>query len=89
MLARAGADVFAYLTNAVGDRRQTDVWRSHLISRAAETQRFVVGANTAHHEQKCPTMIVTPTGEVVWEVSSSAQEVDRPCLIYQPSPTGI
>ncbi|MGL5076546.1 MAG: carbon-nitrogen hydrolase family protein, partial [Waterburya sp.] len=58
-LARKGAEVFVYLTNAVGDATQTAIWRSHLISRAAENQRFVLCANNAHTAQKCPSMIVT------------------------------
>jgi predicted amidohydrolase len=69
-LARKGADIFVYLTNAVGDATQASVWRSHLISRAAENQRFVLCANNAHVAQKCPSMIVTPTGSVAWEVCS-------------------
>jgi predicted amidohydrolase len=76
-LARQGAEVFVYLTNAVGDATQSPVWRSHLISRAAENQRFVLCANTAHVAQKCPSMIVTPTGLVAWEVCSSECEVKR------------
>ena len=76
-LARAGAEIFAYLTNAVGDETQAPVWRSHLISRAAENQRFVLCANNAHPEQKCPSMIVTPGGKVLWEVLSSEPESAR------------
>ena len=74
-LARAGADVFAYLTNAVGDADQAFIWRSHLVSRAAENQRFILCANNADIAQKCPTMIVTPTGHVPWEVCSPGYEV--------------
>ena len=74
-LARKGTEVFVYLTNAVGDATQAPVWRSHLISRAAENQRFVLCANNAHAAQKCPSMIVTPTGLVAWEVCSPECEV--------------
>jgi predicted amidohydrolase len=73
-LARAGAEIFAYLTNAVGDAAQVPVWRSHLVSRAAENQRFVLCANTAHSEQRCPSMIVAPNGQVLWEIVSSVSE---------------
>ncbi len=73
-LARAGAEVFAYLTNAVGDATQAPIWRSHLISRAAENQRYVLCANNAAVAQKCPSMIVTPSGEVPWEVTSPLRE---------------
>ncbi|HYF63264.1 MAG TPA: nitrilase-related carbon-nitrogen hydrolase [Herpetosiphonaceae bacterium] len=72
LLARGGAQIFAYLTNAVGDAAQAPVWRSHLVSRAAENQRFVLAANAAHPAQKCPSMIVTPGGSVVWETLSPA-----------------
>jgi predicted amidohydrolase len=70
-LARQGAAVLVYLTNTVGDASEVTVWRSHLISRAAENQRFVVCANTAHAAQKCPSMIISPRGRVLWEVLSA------------------
>src|SRR6185436_16209286 len=35
-LATAGAQLFVYLTNAANPREVDGVWRSHLISRAAE-----------------------------------------------------
>jgi predicted amidohydrolase len=76
-LARAGAEIFAYLTNAVGDTTQVPVWRSHLVSRAAENQRFVLCANNAHPEQRCPSMIVAPSGQVLWEIVSAAPESAR------------
>lgn len=82
-LARQGAEVFCYLTNAigdssaVGDSSQAQVWRSHLISRAAENQRFVLCANNAHAAQKCPSMIIAPSGEVVWEKLSTNVEVGQ------------
>ena len=73
-LARQGTEIFIYLTNAVGDATQAPVWRSHLISRAAENQRFVLCANNAHAAQKCPSAIVTPTGSVAWETCSSERQ---------------
>jgi predicted amidohydrolase len=76
-LARQGAEMFVYLTNAVGDATQAPVWRSHLISHAAANQRFILCANNAHVAQKCPSMIVTPTGLVAWEVYSSKCEIQR------------
>lgn len=77
LLARQGAEVFCYLTNAVGYSSQAQVWRSHLISRAAENQRFVLCANNAHPAQKCPSMIIAPSGEVVWEKLSANVEIGR------------
>ncbi len=76
-LARAGVQIFAYLTNAVGNASEASVWRSHLISRAAENQRFVLSANNAHPAQKCPSMIITPKGEVAWENCSPECEFGR------------
>ena len=71
-LARSGAEVLVYLTNAIdGDSREASVWRSHLVSRAVENQRFVISANNAHEQQKCPTMIVAPDGTIVAETMSA------------------
>lgn len=39
VLARRGAQLFAYPTYAANPREPAGVWRSHLVSRAAETQR--------------------------------------------------
>lgn len=65
--ARQGAKLFVYLTHAANQRESLSVWRSHLVSRAAETQRFVIAANVAHPDRHCPTMIVSPSGEVIAE----------------------
>jgi predicted amidohydrolase len=70
VLARGGAQVFTYLTCAVNPREPAGVWRSHLVSRAAETQRFVVAANVAHPDQHCPSMVISPRGEVLAEMST-------------------
>ena len=66
-LARQGAQVLIYLTYAANPAEPPGVWRAHLISRAAETQRFVLAANVAHGSQHCPTMIVSPRGQVLAE----------------------
>ena len=77
LLATQGAQIITYVNNAVGSTRGSEVWRSHMISRAAETQRFVIGANNAAADQTCPTMIVSPSGVVLSEAEvgseSSAQ----------------
>ena len=75
VLARQDAHLFAFLANAVGDRQMLPVWRAHLISRAAETQRYVLAANNAAPEQKCPTMIVDPKGAVLDEIVSDGRAV--------------
>lgn len=64
-LALQGAQIFAYVNNAVGSRTGDALWRAHLISRAAETQRFILGANNAAMDQTCPTMILSPSGEAL------------------------
>lgn len=66
-LAKQGAQVIAYVNNAIGSAHGYEVWRSHVISRAGETQRFVVGANNAALDQTCTTLIVGPSGRVLAE----------------------
>ncbi|MGE0044685.1 MAG: carbon-nitrogen hydrolase family protein [Hyphomonadaceae bacterium] len=72
-LAANGAEVFGFLNNAIGDARVAPVWRSHLISRAAETQRFIVGANAAASEQNCPSILIAPDGAVLHETMSPGE----------------
>lgn len=69
-LARRGAQIVLHLNNAKRDVRQLPVWRSHLVSRAAETQRFVISANVAAAKQMCPTIVIGPDGQVLAEVVS-------------------
>lgn len=68
-LARQGAKVLIYMTYAANSAQTAGVWRAHLISRAAETQRYVLAANVADARQHCPSMIVSPRGEVLAESS--------------------
>jgi predicted amidohydrolase len=76
-LARQGAEVLIYLTYAVNPAQPPGVWRAHLISRAAETQRFVLAANVAGEQQHCPTMIISPRGEVLAEAPDGEPVVLR------------
>ncbi len=69
VLATKGAQIIAYVNNAVGGTDGDQVWRAHMISRAAETQRFILGANNAARDQKCPSMIVSPSGRVLAEIA--------------------
>jgi predicted amidohydrolase len=69
-LARQGAKVFLHLNNAVEDDRFQPVWRSHLVSRAAETQRFVLSANNAASKQGSPTVAIAPSGHILQEIVS-------------------
>ena len=76
-LARHGAQIILHLNNATGDDRYQIVWKSHLISRAAETQRFVLSANNAAPRQVCPTLAVAPDGQVLGEIVSAGAETLR------------
>lgn len=76
-LARRGAQIFLHLNNATGDDRYQSVWKSHLVSRAAETQRFVLSANNAAPKQICPTLAVAPDGQVLGEIVSARSETLR------------
>lgn len=73
VLASQGAQIIAYVNNAIGSKTGAELWRAHMISRAAETQRFVIGANNAAPDQTCPTMIVTPSGAVLAEAQIGAE----------------
>jgi predicted amidohydrolase len=66
-LARQGAKVLIYMTYAANPAQTAGVWRAHLVSRAAETQRFVLAANVADPRQHCPSMVISPRGEVLAE----------------------
>jgi predicted amidohydrolase len=74
VLARNGARLLAYLTYAANPQIAAGVWRSHLISRAAETQRFVLAANVASPDQHCPSMVISPRGEVLAETTSATPQ---------------
>ncbi len=66
------------MTNAVGDAALRPVWRSHLVSRAAENQRFVLSSNDSRPGgQKCPTAAVGPGGFVLWEAGPEGEETGR------------
>ena len=70
-LAHQGAQVILYLTHAVGQPDAFSVWKSHLVSRAAENQRFVVAVNTARTDSMCPTAIIDPRGRVLAEAATA------------------
>jgi omega-amidase len=67
-LARGGAEIVLHLNNGVAHPAVLAVWRSHLVSRSAELQRFVVSANAAAPSQHSPSMVVAPGGEVLAEL---------------------
>jgi predicted amidohydrolase len=76
-LAQRGAQIFLHLNNAIGDIPFQSVWKSHLISRAAETQRFVLSANNAAPRQVSPTIAVAPDGQVMGEIISAELDLLR------------
>ncbi|MCO8269658.1 carbon-nitrogen hydrolase family protein [Actinoplanes sp. TRM 88003] len=76
-LAASGAHLFVYLTNAANTREPEGVWRSHLISRAAENQRFLASANITHPHQHCPSMLISPRGEVLGELPAGRDGILR------------
>ena len=76
-LARCGAQIILHLNNAVGGDSYQPVWKSHLISRAAETQRFVLSANNAAPKQVSPTIAVAPDGQVMGEIVSAELDILR------------
>jgi predicted amidohydrolase len=82
-LASSGAQAFIYLTHAANTAEPAGVWRSHLISRAAENQRFVLAANVADPHQHCPSMIISPRGEVLAEVTSGDTAVIRSTIDFE------
>jgi predicted amidohydrolase len=77
LLSQRGAQAIIHLNNAVGDRGMFPVWRSHLISRAAENQRFVISVNNAVADQKAPSIVVAPTGHVLCELAPDELGVQR------------
>jgi predicted amidohydrolase len=76
-LAQRGAQVFLHLNNAIGVTFPQPVWKSHLVSRAAENQRFVLSANNAASKQISPTIAVAPDGQVMDEIVSAEPGILR------------
>ncbi len=75
-LALNGAEVFVYLINAVNGS-DISVWRSHLVSRAAENLRFLISSNNANKNQHCPTMLIAPSGQIIDEIISEKASTFR------------
>jgi len=69
-LAQRKTQIFLHLINARGDATEQPIWKSQLISRATENQRFIISVNTASQEQKCPTIVINPKGTILREVIS-------------------
>ncbi|NEB74685.1 carbon-nitrogen hydrolase family protein [Streptomyces sp. SID14478] len=84
-LAEHGAQAFIYLTHAANPTEPAGVWRSHLISRAAENQRFVLAANVADPGQHCPSMAISPRGEVLAEAPAGQTALIRTTVDFDES----
>ena len=69
-LALNNIQIFLHMNNAKGDASIQSVWKSQLISRATENQRYVISVNTADRNQECPTIIINPNGKILKEVVS-------------------
>lgn len=76
-LASGGADVFLHPNNARGPAPDARVWRSLLVSRAVENQRFVASANAVSAAQGAPSVVVAPSGEIVVELPLGRPAVTR------------
>ena len=76
-LAINKAHIFLHMNNAKEDSSVQNVWKSQLISRATENQRFVVSINTAASQQQCPSLIINPKGEILYEVVSHKTQYFR------------
>lgn len=68
-LARQGAQVFLHLNNAIGNARNRTVWRSMLVSRAAETGRYVLSANNGAEGRQGPSIAIAPDGQFLGEIA--------------------
>jgi predicted amidohydrolase len=80
LLARRGAQLFIHLNNAIGADQYQPVWKSYLVSRAAETQRFVASANNAAQQQTSPSILIAPDGQVIGEIVSAESKTLRASL---------
>jgi omega-amidase len=75
--AHAGAELFLHPANALEGAADRESWRSMLIARAAELQRFVVSVNAAGAGQHSPTLAVNPRGRVVCALPPTSEAVRR------------
>jgi predicted amidohydrolase len=54
-----------------------NVWRSMLVARAHELQRWVVSANVADAHQHSPSAVIAPTGEILLELGTGSEAAPR------------
>ena len=84
-LAGRGAQVLVHLNNAHDESGAADmtIWRSMLVSRAAENQRFVVSANAVGPAQRVPSIAIDPAGTVIHESPPDVEDVFEVALDLQ------
>ncbi len=75
-LSLNGANIIFYLTNII-DTEELEIWNAHLISRAAENQRYVISSNITHVEQGCSSMVVSPKGKVIKMLEVDYESLER------------
>lgn len=68
-LSRQGVQIFLHLNNAIGNARNRMVWRSMMVSRAAETGRFVISTNNGAEGRQGPTIAIAPDGHLLGEIA--------------------
>lgn len=76
MLSLNGSEIIFFLTNVVGSEKFS-VWNSHLVSRAAENQRYIVSSNITAIDQGCSTMVVSPKGKIIKQLVSNKETLER------------
>ena len=76
LLSLKHSDLLIHLNNAVGDVSEQLMWKSQLIARATENQRFVISVNAAAEDQKCPSMAIGPFGNTLVEMDSDESEAE-------------
>jgi omega-amidase len=77
-LFRKQTDLALVALANVGDashRGQTDVYRSHLVSRASENAMWVLSANSASRVQLAPSCLIDPDGNVVAECKADQEDM--------------
>ncbi|WP_240688161.1 carbon-nitrogen hydrolase family protein [Pseudalkalibacillus hwajinpoensis] len=75
-LAQEGSQITFYLTNVTNSDNLL-VWNAHLISRAAENQRFLVSSNISHPEQGCSSMVISPFGNIIKKLPADIDSIER------------
>ncbi|HII15501.1 MAG TPA: carbon-nitrogen hydrolase family protein [Nanoarchaeota archaeon] len=73
LLAIKGAQLLVHITDCI-EKDKYSLWKSYLVSRAAENQRYVFSVNNAHKTQGSPTIAIDPDGKILEEIHSEKAE---------------